>query len=531
MLTVLVSGQQMGADQVGTPTEVREAVMILKRSSVALVGVVAALGLIGSGLSPAHAVTPGPVRVGPASDCQDVVVLGAKGSGQTPHQNEGFGPEAWLGLTAYAGHMGGYRIGYFPVPYPAAPVETLLKEKTRGEFFASIDTGVQETLKFLAKRQEKCTDERYVLIGYSQGAMAMHRVLWQLARATTKYHQLGRQILPRLDGILAIADGDKAANQGGVSYDTAPDEGAGVWWDLADNALVKDLLKIKVKTKYPLFNAPIPNLSYWPAARFHSVCHASDIVCDWGNPNLELAKEIHESYYGPTGDSAVFVQSAATNIAKTSKENIPRPATSIPALPVRVGQQGRVVLVEDGFDVASIQWLSDPIPNAVLSPGQPTIPATLTWSPETAQVVKYSVRVTFTDGSQKDFSGSLQSFAVPPQSLSAINLQSAYVDGMEQFGTYGSKVTFDVIKTTPSGTTPLKRLYVRSAMDSFEYVSGDDNSNDVLDMGESWSYASFVPWYDWEPGSERSRTVVMLANDTTGAGAFVETELGIALTR
>lgn len=205
----------------------------------------------------------------------------------------------------------------------------------------------------------------------------------------------------------------------------------------------------------------------------------------------------------------------------------------VPTVPVRVGQRGEAVLVGDAWNVASIQWLSEPIPNAELSPGMPTIPATLTWSPTTAETVDYSVRVAFNDGSKKDFKGTLQSFAVPPKSLSVVNLESAYVDG-KQFGQeYVSKVTFDVIKSAPSDTTPLRWFTDREdpASDIYGYVSGDVNGNSVLDIGESWSYESYFGWYEWEPGNVRTRTIQMGANDTTGAGAFIEAESGVTLFR
>lgn len=506
---------------------------------VTLIGVVAAFGLLGSGLTPAQAASPEPVEVGSTSECQDVVVLGAKGSGQTENQNEGFGPEAWNGFSAYARRMDGYKVGYYGVPYPAASVEKLKRQKTMGQFFSSIDRGVESTLQFLKARQEKCgsENERYALMGYSQGAMVMHRVLWQLARASTPYHQLGRQILPRLDGILVIADGDKVIDQGGVSYDTAPNSQAGIWWDIVDSPLIKDQLKYDTKTKYLPVDAPVPNLSYWPATRFHSVCHDSDIVCDYGSLNYSTAAKIHTDSYGPTGDSAVYVQSAATNIAKTSKQNLQTltvPREVLPTVPVRVGQTGEVVLAQDGRDVASVQWLSDPVPSSEISPGEPTIPATLRWAPHSAVTVDYSVRVTFNDGSQKDVSGALQSFAVPPPSLSVTDLQSAYEPAPAYLGSgMVSKVTFDVIKATASDTTPSKVFTDREdpATDYYEYVSGDHNGNDILDLGESWSYRAFFAWGEWEPGNVRTRTVVVTANDKTGAGAFEEAEFGITLTR
>lgn len=88
-----------------------------------LVALAAAVSITATSFSPAQAAETVPIPVGSTSPCQDVVVIGAKGSGQTLADNKGFGPEAWLGLTTYAGHMDGYKVGYYSVPYAAAPAD------------------------------------------------------------------------------------------------------------------------------------------------------------------------------------------------------------------------------------------------------------------------------------------------------------------------------------------------------------------------------------------------------------------------
>lgn len=497
----------------------------------ALVALAAAVSITATGFSPAQAAETVPIPVGSTSPCQDVVVIGAKGSGQTLADNKGFGPEAWLGLTTYAGHMDGYKVGYYSVPYAAAPADpiSLLTIKYRQTFFESIDNGVLDTLKFLSKRVSHCQEqgkrEHYVLMGYSQGAMVMHRVLWQLARSP-KYSDLASKLLPRLDGILAIGDGDRAANQGGRSYGTAFARGSGIWWaGLAKSA------------KYKPVDAPIPDLDGWPASRFHSVCQFADLVCDY-TPfalssliALNETKKIHLSY-GPTGDSAAYVQQAAASVARTSKILNPKGDPNVPAVPVRVGQTGEVFLAPDGMHVVSVEWVSDPIPNSEISPGMPTIPATLTWSPTAAGVVDYTVRVNFTDGTSKNVSGSLQAFPVPAPSLSMANLRTAYSTTPIRTEPY-STVTFDVVKTASSDTTPLKRLFDLEDPASYEYsyVGGDVNGNNILDIDEKWSYQAIIDWNSWEPPTLRTRTVLIYANDTTGAGEWMETFVPVTLTR
>lgn len=320
--------------------------MLAKTIGKVAAALIAAVSIAASGVSVAQATPPVPTPVGSTSACQDVVILGAEGSGQTFADDRGLGPEVWSGLTSYAEHMDGYSLGYFTVPYPSAPADVvaLTTAKYRATFFESIDKGVYETLNFLQHRVAHCQslgqEEHYVLMGYSQGAMVMHRVLWQLTEQSTSYPGLGDKVLPLLDGILAIADGDRVSGQGGVAMDTAADSGYGVWWSGA--TLVS-------KPQYKPLYKPISDLgSKWSPAKFHSVCHSKDVVCDTSNLELEgsgnklinaflmlknaatvaAAVKTHGSYR-PGGENSVYVRSAATNIAKTSKAANPKTTTGL----------------------------------------------------------------------------------------------------------------------------------------------------------------------------------------------------------
>lgn len=420
--------------------------------------------------------------------------------------------------------MNGYQVGYFTVAYPSASADTLLAKKTSKTYFDSIDQGVTATLDFLSRREPACRSagERYVFMGYSQGAMVMHRVLAQLAGSSPKYAALAEQLLPRLDGVLVIGDGDRVANQGGTSHGTASAAGSGIWWAGAKAGATG--------AKYKPVDGPVPDLPSWPATRFHSLCFAGDLVCDYSTGmNLTQARDVHGSYTGPI--DMAYIQSAAESVAATSRELNPKQGPTLPAIPVRVGQKGTAILAPHGNDVVSVEWLSEPIPNAQISPGVPTIPATLTWSPTAPGVVTYSVRVNYTDGTSKDVAGSLEAFAVPAASLSVQNLQTTYAEGSADSYPY-STVTFDIVKTAPSDTSPQKGFSDREdpATDWYYYVAGDTNGDNILDIGETWSYTAKFDWGPWEPGTVRTRTVLVYANDTTGAGAWKETEVPVTLT-
>lgn len=512
------------------------------RAALAATAAAAIVGASFAVATPAAAASATVTRVGSTSDCQDVVFIGAEGSGETADDRDGLGSEVGGALDAYARHLDGYKIGYFPVPYPAAAVQTLVGVSTNHVFFDSLDQGVGETLTFLQQRAQKCDDygEQYVLAGYSQGAMVMHRVLWQLTNPDHQNARWASQVLPRLDGILAIADGDRVAYQGGISYGTAGPDGEGVWWTWGGGA------------RYKPVHASVPDLPEWPAGRFHSVCDRGDVVCDFNHTGLGTriaagaavlwpqwksavgkGLKVHTEDYKPGGDSAVNVASAAADIARTTKQLYPLPLP--PGTPVRVGQRGTVTLAGDGGNVASLEWLSDAPPGAVLDPGAPTMPATVAFSPAEPGTWPFAVRVTFTDGHTQDVTGAFTAYAVPEPSIAIGNVSSYYEDGTHtsEPGIYpGSVVTFDLSKTRTSDTSPVRVTSIEDpASDFFSYVSGDTNGNGVLDSNETWAYRGVVTWYDWETANPRTRTLQVWANDTTGAGAFVELTQPVTLTR
>ena len=446
-------------------------------------------------------------------------MIGAEGSGQTYAENEGLGPEVRHGLDTYADQLGaGYHVGYFSVPYPSTTYNVLFSplKKSRQLFFDSIDSGVVETLNFLKAREPLCRDtgEQYVLAGYSQGAMVMHRVLWQLAQARTKSAEFASHVLPRVVGVLAIADGDKVAYQGGREYSTAPSSGSGIWWAgvAAANA------------KFKPENQPLPTLPGWDPGRFHSVCEAGDVVCDFGNTNPS-GGAIHGGAYKKDGSSASATWTATGRIADDTRRIKPLPVDPGTgeggSIPVRVGQHGVVVLAEDGLDVAAVSWLTDPIPGATLSAGEPTISATLDFVPMSAGTYPFSVRTQFTDGRVVDRQGAFVAYPVPEASLAIQNVMTGLQS--DEF-TLFSTVQFDVVKTLESSTTtPVHVTDNDPATDSYDYQSGDADGDGALDMGETWHYAGLVPWYDFaEPGNSRERILALYANDTTGAGAFRE---------
>lgn len=183
----------------------------------------------------------------------------------------------------------------------------------------------------------------------------------------------------------------------------------------------------------------------------------------------------------------------------------------------------------DGLDVASVRWTTPPLPGAVLDPGGPTFDVNIRWTPTTPGTYPFGVEVTMNDGTVHTGAANVVAVPVPAPSLTLSNVTSTY----ETMYYPMNRVSFDITRAPGSDTTPSRVLESAeaSADDTFQYSSGDVNGNRRLDDDEVWHYSGAVPWYDYEPGTSRVRTVVITANDTTGAQPFEDGRVAMTLTR
>lgn len=248
--------------------------------------------------------------------CRDVVYVGARGSGQPWDASFGMGDEVRYAYDAYRAALPAtVRTGFFPVPYPALDVnrpEILTSPAYQRQFFSSIDAGVDAVLDFLVKRQAACgaSGERYVLAGFSQGAMVMHR-------ATQARVALGADpAFAAVDGVIAVADGDRQGAQGGHAYGPPTDatsQGIGV--------AAGDLGLPGVT--YRVDRAPITTTAAFGPDRFHSVCMIYDAICDYRpSVGLPMGISIHTQAYRDNatgdyaGDATPYVDDAAGAVAE-----------------------------------------------------------------------------------------------------------------------------------------------------------------------------------------------------------------------
>jgi hypothetical protein len=144
------------------------------------------------------AAAPSPADSYPILDgekCPDVAVVAARGSGEEP-QNDWDSPAAYRGradsdfgvgdinydmydrLRSSSRHL---KFGLAPARYPALPAwDSLL----RNEYFNdSVAKGASAILTNIDRIEQLCDGGvKYVFTGYSQGAWAVHKALWDLPR-------------------------------------------------------------------------------------------------------------------------------------------------------------------------------------------------------------------------------------------------------------------------------------------------------------------------------------------------------------
>lgn len=195
--------------------------------------------------------------------CADVLLLGARGSGQpqggsADDGGTGLGKQVYSVSQRLTRQLPGRAVTSQAVTYPAQGVELLVTNPDA--YFTSLELGSQSIQSALRARAAACPQERVVLAGYSQGAMVVHRALQDLDRAGDPD---ARQILARTDGVVLISDGDRRRRDRVTDYGTAG-RSEGVGFALRPGSGARG-------TKLP------PGMK----DRIHSVCLDLDVVCDY----------------------------------------------------------------------------------------------------------------------------------------------------------------------------------------------------------------------------------------------------------
>ena len=232
------------------------------------------------------AAVPSPALAAP-EQCPDILLLGARGSGERASAVGGLGPTVGKLADQIEGRLDEQAVGRLAVRYEAAGVETLIPSREQaglfarsifgpdspehkarraaaiaasfkvqrlGGYTASIDEGVRSAQQQLTAVQETCPKTSYILAGFSQGAMVMHQSLLRLADADED------DTLDKIIATVLIADGDRVKNTSATQVGSAPSAARGV----------RSAFSVNERDSKPK-----------PDMVVYDVCVEGDLVCDF----------------------------------------------------------------------------------------------------------------------------------------------------------------------------------------------------------------------------------------------------------
>lgn len=250
--------------------------------------------------------------------CADVLLLGAGGNHERPSASTGgFGRTAGIVRAEYLARARaeGRTVEDRAVGFATQEARTLVagarlrdqalravdKASVRA-WRSGLDHGVREARSVLRQTAARCPDQKIVLTGYAQGAMALHRALVSVWDETDVRDQIVTAVL--------ISDGDRVPRtRAGAMAGSPRASRAGMG----------------VSSRF-LKNAPdVPARS--SGVRVWNVCTKGDLVCDIGRNSVRSALRAHRSYkYADRG--AAQVKKVATRAwARTS--HFPAPVADL----------------------------------------------------------------------------------------------------------------------------------------------------------------------------------------------------------
>jgi hypothetical protein len=275
--------------RVGTQARVRLALTAVMTSAIMALGAL-----------------PGPVVAAAAADpavCADVLLLGARGSGQqgpgnpdwrgTPEDPYGLGSTVEdIRLSLLSGLAGARTVDVASVEYPADPVSAL--PFSADEYFLGLGEGVDWADQTLRQRAVQCPHQHIVLAGYSQGAMVMHRLLERYAVVAS-----AAGILRRIDTAVLVGDGDRRRREGSESYGGYDDNRHGI-----GHAFPTQSGSTKKAPRYP------EGLS----VNIKQVCRAVDPVCTAPRNSRVVAEWTAHLRYTGSPELAAAARSAVRDV-------------------------------------------------------------------------------------------------------------------------------------------------------------------------------------------------------------------------
>lgn len=130
---------------------------------------------------PSKSRTPPPTLV--TTGCADLVVLGLRGSNQSVDQNHGSGQEILRTVRAMSADLhrkSDTTVRLEGIPYRAESAASA------AIYQANIDDGVTRTRTRIAQLAKRCPRSRIALVGFSQGAQAVHGLAIDLSASASR---------------------------------------------------------------------------------------------------------------------------------------------------------------------------------------------------------------------------------------------------------------------------------------------------------------------------------------------------------
>lgn len=184
-------------------------------------------------------------------------------------------------------------IGYLADSIWTAPLKT--GGKWPSQYTRDLQQGVALTLDDLRQHYSACgTRQRFVLAGYSQGAMVMHRVVITLQSSSVT---ADNALLKQIAAVVLVADGDRKKGDMVTFTGTASHSSQGIAWEAPSLAEPSQV-----------------NFTKAVGARVLSICDKNDIVCDFpvGAPLATIAAHfaigvpIHTGHYKTAANVASY---------------------------------------------------------------------------------------------------------------------------------------------------------------------------------------------------------------------------------
>lgn len=264
-------------------------------------------------------------------------------------------------------------IAYLGIAYPARPVPVVSGAVTMPAFiltgdgpwrdyFSGIDQGVRRAESYLNFRSFKCPKEHYVLAGYSQGSLVLHRMVFDVDK---RARPLADDLLPRIDAVVTLADPDRVAHDDVVIYGTS---GTGdLNWGIG-------LKSGPVNNAYAPTTVRLSSVSPAINTRWLQVCDRGDLVCDSGlvlsvaaagtgsavtYAAIANGYRVHTTHYGEKDAGLI---KAAARAAKFSMNARPLRTTFTGGSGVVGMPYAGAITVTSGFDLTTVSLTSGSLP-------------------------------------------------------------------------------------------------------------------------------------------------------------------------